>query len=158
MKDVFDQHNDMDDNGNVTGGDGKLLCLQNWKLNKTMVRTLVNTPCRNIIEKLRKLFRDVNQYADRGDGSDSDDSVSETKRQEATGKLNSSEWILAMINEYLSIEWDVDHDGSLHKTVLCLDSAAGRIRRKRKALDGNEDKMTAQRRRGRLPPRTPRAV
>ena len=27
MKDVFDKHTDMDRNGNVTGGDGKHLCL-----------------------------------------------------------------------------------------------------------------------------------
>src|SRR6266852_1475680 len=49
MKDVFDQHSDMDRNGNVTGGNGKLLFLHNRKFDKTLIRALVNTPCRKII-------------------------------------------------------------------------------------------------------------
>ena len=49
----------------------------------------------------------------------------------------------------------MDDDGSLHKTVLRPDSAASRNRRKRKAEDINEEKMTFnQRRRGPLPPRS----
>jgi hypothetical protein len=155
MKDVFDQHTDMDRNGNVTGGNGKLLCLYNRKFDKTTIRTLVKTPCRKIIEKLRSLFRDVNYSVEDADDSDSDDLVFETKRLEATEKLNSSDWILEMIDEHLSSEWDVDDDGSLHKTVLRPDSAASRNRRKRKAEDINEEKMTFnQRRRGQLPLRS----
>ena len=70
--------------------------------------------------------------------------------------LRSSEWVLEMINEHLSSKWDVDDDGSLHKTILRPDSAASRNRRKRqKVEDGNEEKLTlALRRRGRLPPRS----
>jgi hypothetical protein len=155
MKDVFDQHTDMDRNGNVTGGKGKLLFLHNEGFDKTTIRTLVETPCRKIIEKLRSLFRDVNYSGEGADDSDSDDLVFETKRQEATEKLNSSEWILEMINEHLSSEWDVDDDGSLHKTVLRPDSAASRNRRKRKAVESNEEKTPFnQRRRGRLPLRS----
>jgi hypothetical protein len=155
MKGVFDQHTDMDRNGNVTGGKGKLLCLHNEDFDKTMIRTLVDTPCRKIIEKLRSLFRDVNYSFKGADDDDSDDLVFQTKRQEATEKLASSEWILEMINEHLSSEWDVDDDGSLHKTVLRPDSAASRNRRKRKAEDINEEKMTFnQRRRGPLPLRS----
>jgi hypothetical protein len=155
MKDVFDQHTDMGRNGNVTGGKGKLLCLHNEELDKTTIRTLVKTPCRKIIEKLRYIFRDVNHSVEEADDSDSDDLVFETKRQEATEKLNSSEWILEMINEHLSSEWDVDDDGSLHKTVLRPDSAASRNRRKRKVEDSDEEKMPfTQRRKGRLPPRS----
>src|SRR6202008_4431855 len=75
--------------------------------------------------------------------------------REAAKNLRSSEWILAMINGDLSSDWDVDDDGSLHKTVLRPDSAVSKSRRKRKAEDGDEEKMTkAQRRRGRLPPRS----
>jgi hypothetical protein len=151
MRNVFDQHTDMDRNGNVTGGKGKLLFLHNEEFDKTMIRTLVNTPCRKIIEKLRSLFRD-NYFVEGADDSDSDDPVFETKRQKATGKLSSSEWILEMINEHLSSKWDMDDDGSLHKTELRPDSAASRNRRKRKVEDSNDEKMTFNRRRkGRLP-------
>jgi hypothetical protein len=155
MKDVFDQHTDMDRDGNVMGGKGKLLCLHNQEFDNTTMRTLVNTPCRIIIEKLRSLFRDVNYTVKGADNFDSVDLFFETKRQEAIEKLNSSEWILKMIDEHLSSKWDVDDDGSLHKTVLRPDSAASRIRRKRKGLDSNEENMTpTQRHRGRLPLRS----
>jgi hypothetical protein len=154
MKDVFDQHTDMDRNGNVTGGKGKLLCLHNDEFDKSTIRTLVYTPCRKIIEKLRSLFRDVN-YSVKGADDDDDDLVFEIKRREATEKLSSSKWILAMINEHLSSDWDVDDDGSLNKTVLRPDSAASRNRRKRKAEDINEENMTFnERRKGQLPLRS----
>jgi hypothetical protein len=75
--------------------------------------------------------------------------------REAAKNLSSSEWILEMINGHLSSKWDVDDDASLQKTVLRPDSAASRDRRKRKAEESNEEKMThAQRRRGRIPPRS----
>ena len=89
MKDVFDQHTDMDRDGNVTGGKGKLLCLHNEEFDKSTMRTLVKTPCRIIIEKLRSLFRDVNYSVKGADDDDSDDFVFESKRQ-AIEKLNSS--------------------------------------------------------------------
>jgi hypothetical protein len=170
MQDVFDQHTEMDHNGVVTGGDGKLFCLRNGKLGKKTVQKLVKTPCRNIIEELRDLFRDFYFFAEMEpnrsedfdpDGSSADEDeqhqdlrVQEaTEVQEATKKLGSSEWILEMISRHLSSEWDVDDDGSLHKTVLRLDSAASRVRRKRKAEDRNEGNMTYNKRRlGRLPP------
>jgi hypothetical protein len=79
MKDAFDQHSDMDRDGNVTGGNGKLLCLHNGKFDKTMIRTLVNTPCRKIIEKLCSLFCDFDYFAQGADNSDSDDLVFETR-------------------------------------------------------------------------------
>jgi hypothetical protein len=59
---------------------------------------------------------------------------------------------LEMISRHLSSEWDVDDDGSLHKTMLRPDSAASRDRRKRKAEDGNEEMTDHKRRIGRLPP------
>ena len=157
MKAVFDQHTDMDCDGNITGGEGKISFLYNRVFDKTTIRTLVKTPCRRIIEKLRTVFRHANFSVEAADDSDSDDLVIETKQQqEAVKKLSSSKWILEVINEHLSSKWDVDDDGSLHKTILRPDSAASRNRRKRrKAEDDNEEKMTlAQRRRGRLPPRS----
>ena len=57
-----------------------------------------------------------------------------------------------MIDKYLSSKWDVDDDGSLHKTMLRPDSAPSRDRRKRKAEGRNDGNMTFKRRRGRLPP------
>jgi len=132
----------MDRNSNVTGGKGKLLFLHNEEFDKTMIRTLVNTPCKKIIEKLRSLFRHMNYSVEEADDSDSDDFVFETKRQEAVKILSSSEWMLEMINEHLSSKWDADDDGSLHKTVLRPDSVASRNRRKRKAEDNKEENMT----------------
>jgi hypothetical protein len=170
MRDVFDQHTEMDHNGIVTGGDGKLFCVRNGKLGERTVRKLIKTPCRNIIEELRDLFCDFYLFAevapDVSEDSDSGDlPVHENERRqgsrvqkatrvrEATKKLSSSEWILEMINSHLSSEWDDDDDGSLHKTVLRPDSAASRVRRKRKAEDRNEENMTYNKRRlGRLPP------
>ena len=159
MKDVFDQHTDMDRNGNVTGGKGKLFCLRDGELNSSVIYDLVKTPCGDIIEDLRTLFHDYYLYIPAHKIRISNGRlVHEAKRErdprvrEATKNLSSSEWILEMINGHLSSEWDVDDDGSLHKTVLRPDSAASRNRRKRKAEDINEEKMTFnQRRRGPLP-------
>ncbi|KAF8502581.1 hypothetical protein F5888DRAFT_1103862 [Russula emetica] len=170
MRDVFDQHTEMDHNGIVTGGRGKILCLLDRELDETIVRMLVKTPCRRIIEELRALFRDFYAFAKvapnlsediDSDGSSADEDEREqyvrvqktTQVQGATKKLCSSEWILEMITGHLSSKWDVDDDGSLRKTVLRPDSAASRDRRKRKAGDRNEENMTFnKRRKGRLPP------
>jgi hypothetical protein len=162
MRNVFDQHTEMDHNGIVTGGKGKLFCLRDGELNLSVVYNLVKTPCRDIIEDLRTLFHDFYLHIPAHETRDSDALlVYDTKRkqdprvQEATKNLSSSEWVLEMINRYLSSEWDVDDDGSLHKTVLRPDSAASRNRRKRKAKDSNEENMTnTQRCRGRLPLRS----
>jgi hypothetical protein len=169
MRAVFDQHTEMDHDGIVTGGKGKLFCLRDGDLGEPVVRMLVKTPCRKIIEELRALFRDFHVFAkvvpnasedSNFDGSLSDEDEREqdlrlqkvTQVQEATKKLSSSEWILEMINRYLSFKWDVDDDGSLYKTMLRPDSAASRDRRKRKAEDRNEEMTDHKRRRGRLPP------
>jgi hypothetical protein len=170
MRDVFDQHTEMNHNGIVTGGRGKILCLLERQLDETIIRKLVKTPCKKIIEELRAVFRDFYVFAkvapNRSEDIDSDGSSADederqqyvrvqktTQVQEATKKLCSSEWILEMISSYLSSKWDVDDDGSLRKTVLRPDSAASRDRRKRKAGDRNEENMTFnKRRKGRLPP------
>ena len=167
MRDVFDHHTEMDHNGVVTGGRGKLLCLRNGELGEKTVWKLVKTPCRNIIEELRDLFCDYYLFAELEpeDSEDGDFPVHEDERlqgsrnhksirvRQATKKLSSSEWILEIINRYLSFKWDMDDDGSLQKTTLRPDSAASRDRRKRKAEGKNEDKMSFnKRRKGRLPP------
>jgi len=162
MKDVFDQHTDMDRKGNVTGGKGKLFCLRDGELNSSVVYDLVKTPCGDIIEDLRALLHDYYRYIPAHETRISNArSVYEAKRErdsrvrEAAKNLSSSEWILEMINGHLSSKWDVDDDGSLHRTVLRPDSAASRDRRKRKAEHSNEERMTYNhRRRGRLPLRS----
>jgi hypothetical protein len=129
MRDVFDQHTEMDHNGDVRGGRGKLMCLHELELDERIVRKLVKTPCRKIIEKLRALFLDFYRFVkEEPDSSSTDEDergrdirVQEAiKFQEVTKKLSSSEWILEMINRYLSSKWDVDDDGSLHKTSVRL--------------------------------------
>jgi hypothetical protein len=157
MRRVFDQHTEMDRNGNVRGGDGKHSFLHNRELDNMTMRTLVNTPCRLIIETLRSLFCELNYFAKGEDDFGSAISVLlESARQQAAKKLNSSEWILEMFNKHLTSEWDVDDDGSLHlhKAELRRDPAASRNRRKREGIVGQGDDMTPdQRRMGRLPPR-----
>jgi len=137
MRDVFDQHTEMDHNGIVTGGHGKLFCVRNGKLGERTVGTLVETPCGDVIEDLRDLFCDFYLFSEVApDVLENTDSgglrVRENKRKqalrvqkatrvrEATTKLSSSEWILEMIKRHLSSEWDVDDDGSLHKTSVRL--------------------------------------
>ena len=164
MRNVFDQHTEMDHNGIVTGGEGKLFCLRDGELSPFVVYDLVDTPCKDIIEELRALFHDLYRHIPpNAIRNPATQLILETKRrqdsrvQEATKNLGSSEWILEMINRYLSSKWDVDDDGSLYKAVLRPNSAASRDRRKRKAEGSNEEKekMTYnERRRGRLPPRS----
>ena len=162
MRNVFDQHTEMDHNGIITGGEGKLFCLRDGGLNLSVVYELVTSPCRDIIEDLRALFHDFYLHIPANATRNPDALlVYESKRkrdlrvQEAAKNLSSSEWILEMINRYLSSKWDVDDDGSLYKAVLRPDSAASRDRRKRKAEDSNEEKTTyTVRRRGRLPLRS----
>jgi hypothetical protein len=128
IRNVFDQHTEMDHDGNVTGGTGKVGCLYKLELSERIVRKLVKTPCRKIIEELPALFLDFYLLAEEGSNlsGDSDSGGSSTtenerkKVQEATKKLSSSEWILEMINGYLSSKWDVDDDSSLHKTSVRL--------------------------------------
>ena len=163
MQNVFDQHTEMDHDGIVKGGKGKLLCLHNGDINKKTVWNLVKTPCWKIIEELRALFRDFYLFVDvapnlledpvpDGLSTDEEEREKDLRVQEATKKLSSSEWILEMISKHLSSKWDVDDDGSLHKTMLRPDSAASRDRRKRKAGDRNEGLADHKRRKGLLPP------
>jgi hypothetical protein len=170
MRDIFYQHTEMDHNGIVTGGKGKLFCPREGELGERTVRKLIKTPCRDIIEDLRALFCDfylfvevapsLSEDSDPGDLPVYEDERKKgsqvqkaTRVREATKELSSSEWILGIISRHLSSEWDVDDDGSLHKTVLRPDSPASKDRRKRKAEDRNEDKTTYNKRRlGRLPP------
>ncbi|KAH8998184.1 hypothetical protein EDB92DRAFT_1337114 [Lactarius akahatsu] len=62
MQSVFDQSEDMDDDGIIRGGRGKLHCLRQGVLGPRIVRGFVQTPCKNIIEDLRSLFNNLYRH------------------------------------------------------------------------------------------------
>jgi hypothetical protein len=162
MRHVFDHHTDMDRTGMITGGDGKLACVRDVRLDEPIVSALVQTPCKGIIEDFRALFRDfyraIPTLTDVSLGSSSEADREEDPRVKAAReKLSSSRWVLDMMDGHLSCQWNVDDDGSLHTTVLHPNSVASRDRRKRKAPDSKDDgyENFNQRRKGRLPPLTP---
>jgi hypothetical protein len=159
MQEVFDQHADTDPDGIVRGGSGKIICLGGYHLGSIDVEGLVSTPCKDIIEELRSLFRDLYLHVPPRPVMNSQvQSRIETRREQdprvkdAREKLCSSAWVLAVINGHLASRWDVDDDGSLHKTELRPDPSASRQRRKRKAADIDDGMTFNQRRKGRLPP------
>jgi hypothetical protein len=163
MRDVFDHHEDMDCSGLVIGGHGKLGCVRDWYLDKSMVRALVRTPCRDIIEDFRAIFLDFYLHLPKVPHVELEARLEdEAKRdqdpqvRDARDKLSSSRWVLDMINGHLAFQWNMDDDGSLHATVLHPDSVASRDLLKRKARDSQDDEVENfnQRRKGRLPPLT----
>lgn len=168
MRRIFDPHTDLDCSGLVTGVQGKLACVRDEILDRPIVRALVQTPCKGIIEDFRVLSRDFYFYAPMVIDVSTEARLScEADREEdpqvkdAREKLSSSQWILDTkldtINRHLACQWNVDDGGSLHTTVLHPGSVASRDRRKRKAPDTNddEDQNFNQRRKGRLLPLTP---
>jgi hypothetical protein len=125
MKAVIDQHYDMDDNGNVAGGTGKLFCLRDRELNSSVVKSIVKTPCKDIIEELRALFNDYYRYSKGGLRVPNDPTVNTQREKdpgvlEATTNLSSSEWILKMINGHLSSKLGVDDDSTVVYTRPCF--------------------------------------
>ena len=159
MQYVFDQHTDLDRDGIVRGGSGKLSCLDGRAFSRITIYGFISTPCRAIFEELRSLFRDLYLHVphDTDFGPDAQLMLTAEREQdprvrEAREKLRSSEWILAMIGRHLASRGDVDDDGSLHKTELRPDPSASRQRRKRKAADIDDGMTFNQRRKGRLPP------
>ena len=137
IREVFDQHAEMDRSGNVTGGKGKLACLRHLYLGPRAVHSLTKTLCGNVIEGFRTLVDRFYLYVKAWDETDSDmGSFSETgsiQVSEARKKLGSSQWILDMINRHLASKWDVDDDGSLLKSEHRRDPSAETNHRKRKA-------------------------
>jgi hypothetical protein len=160
---VFDQHTNIDRTGKVTGGEGKLSCVRGGYLDQTMLDDLVLTPCKDIIEDFRALFRDFYLYVPTAPNVSSKTKLTyEAKRGQdpqfkiAREKICSSRWILDMMNGHLAHDWNVDDDGSLHMTVLHPDLVASRNHRKRKASDSrdDEDEDSNRRHNVRLPPWT----
>lgn len=158
MQEVFDQHTDLDPDGIIRGGSGKIICLGGYYLGSIDVEGLVSTPCKDIIEELRSLFRDLYLHVPSRPVMNSQvQSRIETRREldprvkDAREKLCSSAWVLAVINGHLASRWDVD-DGSLYKTRIRPVPSASRKRQKRKAADSDDGVAFNQRRKGRLPP------
>src|SRR5579863_6407747 len=131
-----------------------------------MLDDLVQTPCKDIIEDFRALFRHFYLYVPTVPDVSVKTKLSyEAKREQdprfkdARENVRSSRWALGMIKEHLAGDWNVDDDSSLHMTVLHPDSvaSASRNRCNRKAPDSkdDEDENFNQRRKGRLPSSTP---
>ncbi|KAH9017122.1 hypothetical protein EDB83DRAFT_192136 [Lactarius deliciosus] len=158
MQIVFDQHDDMDDDGIIRGGRGKLYCLRQTALDRMVVRGFVQSPCKDIIEELRSLFnnlyRHVQPLADTTPSVQSDikfERDQDESVQDAVKKLRSSEKVLSIINDHLVYDWDINDDGCLDKVRFRPDPATSRNRRKRKVED-DDGKDFNERRRGRFPP------
>ncbi len=142
MQRVFDQYDDMDDDGIMRGGGGKLSCLQGGYLPVEAVEELAETPCKDIIEELRSLFHDLYRHipliADTrpemqekiGRKRDKDEKV-----QNAIKKLVSSEEVLAIIDKHLASNWDVDNDCSFGTVDVFPDLVPSTSGQKRKAED-----------------------
>ncbi len=143
MQRVFDQYDDMDDDGITRGGRGKLSCLrEGGDLGVIVVEELVETPCKDIIEELRSLFQDLYRHVPLttdtrpeiqekiGRKRDKDEKV-----QNAIKKLVSSEEVLAIIDKHLASNWDVDNDCSLGAVDVFPDLVPSTSGQKRKAED-----------------------
>jgi len=121
---VFDQHTNIDRTGKVTGGEGKLGCVRGGYLDQTMLDDLVQTPCKDIIEDFRALFRDFYLYVPTAPNVSLKTKLSyEAKREQdprfkdAREKVRSCRWVLDMMNGHLARDWNVDDDSSLHMTA-----------------------------------------
>jgi len=159
LRDIFDQYSRVGHDGAVTGGVGKRFCLlKDGPLGRVIVRDLVKTPCRDIIEKLRTLFHDFYLHDTTGDNISLETHLfykglreEDPKVKDAREKLRSSQWILDMINAHLASKWDVDNDGSLHSTPLRPNPSASGDRPKRKAPDDDEKRDSKIHKGGHLP-------
>jgi hypothetical protein len=160
MQAVFDRHTHATRSGVTKGGDGKLTCVDGRKLSSASIRRFVATPCRDIIEDIRYLFRDlylsVTSDVPQSMMQAREDSEQDPKVRIAREKLQTSDALLAILDKHLQSEWDIDDDGSLDLSEPHADSSGSRSRRKRKAEDspdGSEQNIHL-RRIGRMPPRS----
>ena len=162
MQFVFDTHTAPDKAGVVRGGEGKLICVGGYKLSKKVIRGLVKTPCRKIIEEMRSLFRELYCDITEGNASDTESGTDEDEDKEleqrvndAREKLRTSDVFLEIIEKHLGSDWDIDNDCSLDVTESQPDPSASRNRRKHKAEDsGDNGENWHVRRIGRYPPKS----
>ncbi|KAI0297779.1 hypothetical protein B0F90DRAFT_1669315 [Multifurca ochricompacta] len=159
MQLVFDGHSVVGSDNLVRGGVGKFDFLGGAHIRPDTIEWLAATPCSDIVEELRTLFRDlylhvVPEYD--GFKARKQEILAKQEKQprvqDARKKLSSSDWVLSIFDKHLATRWEVDDDGSLCKDEFRLDSSASRNRRKRKASDGDDNRTIDERRRGQFPP------
>ena len=156
MRYVFDHHSEPDEEGIVTGGDGKLACVADAKLSSGAIIDIVETPCFEIIEEMRSLFRDLYLMEDADLTQSARLRVEERRKRDprvnaAREKLRTSGAFLAIFERHLGSKWGITNDGSLDPTEAQRDQSASRSRLKRKAND-DSDEIVHIRRIGRMPP------
>jgi Fungal protein kinase len=166
MQIVFDQHTRPDTAGFVGGGKGKLACLADLELPRILLRNIVKTPCREIIEEMRSLFHGLYLHTRAGlpsqvrselEASEGHDPRVDPRVESAREKLRTSDALLAIMEKYLKSEWDMDDDGSLDLVESRIDPSASRNRRKRQAEDIDDREQNIHlKRRGLMPPRPKR--
>ncbi|KAI9448571.1 hypothetical protein H4582DRAFT_99603 [Lactarius indigo] len=161
MQNVFDQDDDLNDDGIIRGGaQENLIFCQPGPLGPTIVRGIVQTPCKDIIEEFRSLFNNLYFHVEPIVDTITLDAIGQSdirslkdrdeQVQDALKKLQSSEVVLS-INKHLASSWNVDDGCSLYEDEFRPDPAASRKRRKRKAEDDGGINFN-DRRRGRFPP------
>ena len=141
---------------------GKFACVLNHKFSRFLIKILVKTPCRKIIEEMRCLFGGLyaNSSLDASDSSseqstDEEHTGRDLSVREAREKLRTSDAFLAILEIHLRSEWDIDDDGSLDRPELKPDGSASRKCLKRKAEDRSDSEEDIHVRRiGQYPPST----
>ncbi|KAI9437125.1 hypothetical protein F5148DRAFT_1154424, partial [Russula earlei] len=127
---VFDGYRDVDEDGVIRGGDGKLSFLHKLMLHPDSFG-FVPEPCRQIIEELRTLLKTF--YDDINPKSIMPEPQAErnvrTEVKDAHEKLCSSEWVLNLIT------WNLESKNCLSKNIVGHDPTFSRGCRKRKAKD-----------------------
>ncbi|KAI0273338.1 hypothetical protein BC834DRAFT_203931 [Gloeopeniophorella convolvens] len=167
VKEVFDQYKVKHDyttrKNIVTGGVGKLSCLAGLQLVRLAVSRLVQTPCKDVIEDMRRLFASVHLHITRDSYVDQEERLdtesiraSDPVVQQALKDVQSSEALLAIMDRHLARPWDVTDDGSLDlKLVRPTPSLSKNIKIKRKGVpevDSKESDPKKRRKGPKVPP------
>ncbi|KAI9459737.1 hypothetical protein F5148DRAFT_1150810 [Russula earlei] len=157
MQHVFDGYRDVDDDGVIRGGDGKLSFLHKLILHLDSFG-FVPEPCRQIIEELCTLLKtfydDINPKSIMPEPQEERNVQMEVK--DAHKKLCSSEWVLNLITWNLESKNWSDDDSSLSKNILGHDPTFSRGCHKHKAKDDScvaKGLSFNKKHRGRYPPK-----
>ncbi|KAI9507352.1 hypothetical protein F5148DRAFT_1285326 [Russula earlei] len=140
---VFDQHRQTD-NGIVTGRVGKLSCIHNLQLSQETIGSLVKTPCGEIIQDLRNLYRSFYNGFNSDPPVVSDTSKPPGPNKPDPSKVSSHKSILDIIDRHMTSQsqWDKDDNGSQDTSVFGPYLMASRTHRKRKAPDSERSSKT----------------
>ena len=114
------------------GGTGKPSCVRNGWIASVTVYDLVETPCCDIIEELRTLFRDLYCHVplDASVSTRAQLSIAAKRERDpqvkdARKKLSFSQWILDMMNRHLASKWDVGDERNRRKRKAPNDRDGG---------------------------------